>query len=192
MTIFLHKNLTRNPEIPLSEFDRISGDYCKLGISNLAQMSLMKCYWMLQNSRLIALTVSQLLRKNQQGGWFFPFPTQIRVKNWKCYYASSWPHKFKQSVSSIIKNWLLWGSFLLKRYYTRKKLDRKKITNAFHLIVFTSEGKVKGPKINWCCFTCNCNKTPTDLLFSAMPMCVFAQAEYKILQVYYYMGTITM
>ena len=42
-------------EIPLSEFCPISGDLDKLEIQNLAKMSLMKSYWMLQNARLLLL-----------------------------------------------------------------------------------------------------------------------------------------
>ena len=60
-------------EVPPSGFCRISGDWDELGILNLAKMSLMKCYWMLQNARVIALTVSKLLRANsQQGGNVIP------------------------------------------------------------------------------------------------------------------------
>ena len=35
---------------------------------NLARMSLIKCYWMLQNARVIPFTVFELLRENQRGG----------------------------------------------------------------------------------------------------------------------------
>ena len=42
MTIFVYKGFTRNPEIPPSEFCPISGDWNKLGITNLAWMSLVK------------------------------------------------------------------------------------------------------------------------------------------------------
>ena len=55
-------------EIPPSEFCLISEDWGKLDIPNLARMSLIKCYWMLQNARVTALTVSELLRENQQAG----------------------------------------------------------------------------------------------------------------------------
>ena len=51
-------------EIPLSEFCPISGDWGKLWIPNLAQMSLIECYWMLQISRVTAFTVFELLREN--------------------------------------------------------------------------------------------------------------------------------
>ena len=85
-------------EIPLSEFCPISGDCGKLGIPNLAQMSLIKCYWMLQNARVTAFTVFHLLWENQQQrregeGWgggkiTTPLSTQVRVKHsfilWKC------------------------------------------------------------------------------------------------------------
>ena len=49
-----------------SEFCQISGDWGKLEIPNLAQMSLMKCYRMLQNTKVTGSTVSELLRENQQ------------------------------------------------------------------------------------------------------------------------------
>ena len=56
----------RKSEIPPSEFCPISGDWGELWIPNLAQMSLIKCYWMLQNARVTAFTVSELLRENPQ------------------------------------------------------------------------------------------------------------------------------
>ena len=70
MTIFLYKGLIRNPEIGNTpfEFCLISGDWGELGIPNLARMSLMKCFWMLKNAKVTALTISELLRENQKGG----------------------------------------------------------------------------------------------------------------------------
>ena len=62
-------------EIRLSEFCLTSGNWGKLGIPNMAPMFLMKCYEMLENARVTAYTVSELLSENQQ----LP-PTQIRVK----------------------------------------------------------------------------------------------------------------
>ena len=56
----------RKSEIPPSEFCPISGDWGELGIPNLARMSLIKCYWMLQNARVTAFTVSESLREKQQ------------------------------------------------------------------------------------------------------------------------------
>ena len=57
----------RKSEIPPSEFWQISGDWGELGIPNLARMSPIKCYWMLQNARVTAFTVFELLKENQQG-----------------------------------------------------------------------------------------------------------------------------
>ena len=54
-------------EIFPPEFYPISGDWDKLGIQNLARMSLIKTYWMLQNPRVTSFTISELLRENQQG-----------------------------------------------------------------------------------------------------------------------------
>ena len=62
ITIFVYKGLTRNPEIGNipSEFYPISGDWSELEIPNLAGMSLIKCYWMLQNASVAALLPSEL------------------------------------------------------------------------------------------------------------------------------------
>ena len=62
----------RKSEIPPSEFCPISGDWGKLWIPNLARMSPIKCYRKLQNSRVTARTVSELLRENQLGGYPHP------------------------------------------------------------------------------------------------------------------------
>ena len=48
-------------EIPPSESCPISWDWGELEIPNLAQMSLMKCYWMLQNTKVRAFTISLFL-----------------------------------------------------------------------------------------------------------------------------------
>ena len=55
----------RKSEIPLCEFRPISGDWGKLWIPNLARISLIECYWMLQNSRVTASSVFELLGENQ-------------------------------------------------------------------------------------------------------------------------------
>ena len=75
MISFIYKGLTKNLEIrnTLSEFCPISRDCGELGIPNLAQMSLIKSYSILQNPRVTAFTVSELLRENQQGVKL-PFP----------------------------------------------------------------------------------------------------------------------
>ena len=57
----------RISKIPPSEFCPISGDWGELWIPNLARMSLIEFYWMLQNSRITAFTVFELLRENQLG-----------------------------------------------------------------------------------------------------------------------------
>ena len=54
-------------EIAPSEFCLISRDWGKIGPPNLARTYLRKSYYMLQNARVIAFTVSELSRENQQG-----------------------------------------------------------------------------------------------------------------------------
>ena len=57
----------RKSVIPLSEFCSVSKNWGKLEKPNVAQMPLVKFYWMLHNARVTAFTVSELLRENQQG-----------------------------------------------------------------------------------------------------------------------------
>ena len=66
-------------KIPRSDFCSISGDWDELGIPNLERMSLIKCYWMLQNDRVTAFTVSELLRENQQGVKLPPLRLGLRT-----------------------------------------------------------------------------------------------------------------
>ena len=73
MKISANKVLTRNPKIrntppPPSESLPISGDWDKLGIPNLAGLSLMKSYRMLQNVMVTTFTVAEVLRENPGGG----------------------------------------------------------------------------------------------------------------------------
>ena len=54
-------------EISPPEFCQTSGEPDQLRLPYLAGMSLKKCYWMLQNARVAAFSVSELLKENQQG-----------------------------------------------------------------------------------------------------------------------------
>ena len=56
-------------EIPLSGFCPISENWGEFEIPNLAQMFLMKYYWMVQNVRVTVFTVSELLRENGINSW---------------------------------------------------------------------------------------------------------------------------
>ena len=78
----------RKLEKPLSEFCRTSGYWVELEIRNLARMSLIKYYWMLQNASVTAFIVSELLRENEQerkgkGGEIeiTPHPPSFELKN---------------------------------------------------------------------------------------------------------------
>ena len=55
----------RKSEMPTSEFFPIFGDWGELWIPHLAWRPLIECYSMLQNSRVTAFTVFELLRENQ-------------------------------------------------------------------------------------------------------------------------------
>ena len=70
MTIFSYKGWPeiRKSEISLSEVCPIFEDCGELELPNLAHMSLIKCYWMLQNARTTAFTISELLRENLDYG----------------------------------------------------------------------------------------------------------------------------
>ena len=71
---------TRKSEIPPSKFFPKSGDWDKLGKTILARISVIKRYWTLQNARVTAFTVSELLRENQQGKGKITYPTQLLLK----------------------------------------------------------------------------------------------------------------
>ena len=62
MTVFFYIRdwpAIRKSEIVPSEFCQISGDLGKSRIPNLARMFLIKCYWMLKNTRVAAFSVSE-------------------------------------------------------------------------------------------------------------------------------------
>ena len=55
----------KKSEIPLFEFYPISK--IEQSLNTKFGMSIIKCYWMLQNTRVTAFTVSECLRENQKG-----------------------------------------------------------------------------------------------------------------------------
>ena len=55
-------------KISPSEYCPRSRDWEGLVVANLAQMFLVKCCWVLQNTRITAFTISELLRENLQSG----------------------------------------------------------------------------------------------------------------------------
>ena len=61
--------MTGNPVIEITRFEFCPKlvDWGKLGVPNLAGISLIKCYSMLKNARVIAFTIFELLIENQQG-----------------------------------------------------------------------------------------------------------------------------
>ena len=61
--------MTENPEIVRYYICLIPSDWGKEGIPN-SGTSLIKFYWMLQNPRITAFTVCELLGENQEGGKF--------------------------------------------------------------------------------------------------------------------------
>ena len=85
MTIFFYKWLTEIGN-SASEFVPISRDWGKLWARHLAGMSLIQCYWMLQNSRVTTFTVLELLRENQLGRdgkiTSSPLPPRLGLKRW--------------------------------------------------------------------------------------------------------------
>ena len=72
------------PEIQISKippFFPISGNWDELETPNLVRVSLMKCYWMLQNAKVTASTVSELLRENQHGTGVSNYLLPIQIKS---------------------------------------------------------------------------------------------------------------
>ena len=69
MTIFFHKGLTRNPEIGNTAFWVLSNILRQGRVRDTKFDTDVWCYWMLQNARDTASTISALLRENQQEEW---------------------------------------------------------------------------------------------------------------------------
>ena len=80
MTIFFDWTEIWKSEIPPSNVCPILGDWGKLGTQNLVRMSLVKCYWMLQNAKVTEFTVCELLKENQQEGLNYP-PSRLGLRN---------------------------------------------------------------------------------------------------------------
>ena len=98
----------RKSEIPPSEFRPISRDWVKLVTPNLARMFLIKCYWMLQNVRITAIIVYELLRENQQGDKITP-PTQITKLGQLIDISKN--NNFYESFEQFGGLWLRYSSF---------------------------------------------------------------------------------
>ena len=128
----------RKSEIPPSNFCQISGDWAELGISNVAEMLVMKCYWMLQNASITAFTVSELSTLNQQGGEVkLLHLNQIRVKilylneflkpSYKTFFFKIADIYFSNGVNIIC----CWDSLVLKESISSKFSIWKKFTGGF-------------------------------------------------------------
>ena len=97
MIIFYYKGMTRNPEIGNIPVWVLPNIWRLGGVIDIkfSKMSLIECYWMLQNSRVTAFTVFELWRENQLGDKITPRPTQIGVKNYpkgtsKAFWLTLW------------------------------------------------------------------------------------------------------
>ena len=101
LAIFFYKGLTRNLEIgnTLVWVCPISGDWGKKGIPNLAGKI---CYWMLQNARITAFTISELLRKKQLGGKIAPSRLGLIPQSGR----SFWPLISKFSWTVHLSKWI--------------------------------------------------------------------------------------
>ena len=86
----------------------------------MARTFLTKCYWILQNARVTAFTISELLRENQQGmGVVSPPPPPLPPPTWmvktKKKSETSLPASF--SAFFLKKNVSLFTIFYLTKFY---------------------------------------------------------------------------
>ena len=106
---------TWKSEILPSELWPISGNWSELGIPNFAGMSLMKCYWRLQN----ALTVSELLRENQQA------ETQIRINPWYAYIRTTYLHFEIRPFALLLPAYGIFNDTHREKYKKKKKKSER-------------------------------------------------------------------
>ena len=95
MTILFYKGLTRSPSFSqYLETGRVRGTKFDTNFSN-------ECYWILQDARVTAFTVSELIRGKQQGVAKITAPspshthTQIRVSVFLFIYSMQWEIKIQ-------------------------------------------------------------------------------------------------
>ena len=95
MTILFYKGLTRSPSFSqYLETGRVRGTKFDTNFSN-------ECYWILQNARVTAFTVSELIRGKPQGVAKITAPppshthTQIRVSVFLFIYSMQWEIKIQ-------------------------------------------------------------------------------------------------
>ena len=97
----------RKSEIPPPEFCLISRDWGELWISNLAQMSLTECYWMLR---------FWVFKGKSTGGVNLPpHPTQIRVKGIVQYYFTDNITIFLRDITTLMVPKWFWDHVRMQR-----------------------------------------------------------------------------
>ena len=108
-------------EIPSHEFCPVSGDEADLWYQIWYECLLMKCCWMLKNTRVIAFTAILLLSKNQQEGgrgggagiiepqpdygWWIVRQQLYHCLKWIWFLVNLWKN-FIKSLMSIYEEWL--------------------------------------------------------------------------------------
>ena len=138
MTIFFYKGLTRNTEIPPPEFFPISGDWVKLGIPNFPRISPMKCYWILQNVRIIVFTIYHFwVIKGKPTGVKLPPPPCLPRLGLKC---KQFPLSNSQCIIFLAK--ILYIVFEFTRsFLTKLNFSRlSKIFSCLRKIIFLISG----------------------------------------------------
>ena len=129
----------RKSEIPPSEFCPISGDWGELWIPNLARMSLIECYWMLQISRVTAFTVFELLRKKPTGGGVnYPSP-RLGLRSW-------WTPRSTESENSCW--WHNPSSWLYGECRLTRRKDNTHPFNKESLLYNASDQRYPQPKLS--------------------------------------------
>ena len=123
MTIYPIKGLSRNPEIGNTSVWVLLNIW-RQGLWGLGpRMSLIKYYWILQNSRVTAFTVCELLRKNrvfvcvcvaEEGRYLRAIEYQIRHIFWIFSLAKRWVMSFTMSFDiSMKRNMVIRYSFYI-------------------------------------------------------------------------------
>ena len=105
-------------EILPSEFCPISGNWDELEIPNLERMSLVKYYWMLQNARVTAFTVSELPTGMGEGGKMTPFTHTHTHTHREIRFKYVWPFV---SMKGLKTDWNAWNLILLVLKYLKQK-----------------------------------------------------------------------
>ena len=143
----------RKSEEPPSEFCPISGDWGEWRIPNLAWALFIKCYWILQNGRVVAFTVSELLRANQQWGKITPHPPRLKLTDIQRSMSMLLDTRFHiwLIMTLYYKMWQLFYYKMRQKFILQNATVITNCDSTLKMLILLQKHKMKNKRC-WCLF----------------------------------------